>query len=103
MSYPVHLQTSVLNGRTLSGVDLLEAVIDEVKRAEAKHPHWPTDIIHQAAIIAEESGEMVRAALQLSYEKGSQEDLRTELIQTAAMCFRMLKNLPEASGTGRQS
>jgi len=42
----------------------------------------------------EEAGEVTRAVLHLAYEGGSIEDVRKELIQTAAMCMRMLENLP---------
>ena len=62
-------------------------------KAESKHPFWPTDILHQIAIVNEESGEATRAALQYQYEKGELKEVQTELIQTAAMCIRMLKNL----------
>ena len=68
-------------------------ILEELRRAERKHPEWPSDIVHQAAIVAEESGEAVRAALQLHYEGGTKSELKTELVQTAAMCLRMLINL----------
>ena len=73
----------------------IRAIIAEHYRAECIHPDWPADIIHAVAIVAEESGEAVRAALNVVYEGGSREELRTELIQTAAMCVRMLVNMME--------
>jgi len=79
-----------------SNGEICEEIISEVFRAEAKHPHWPDDFIHQAAIVAEESGELVRAALNDYYENSSPESLeeiRKEAIQTAATCIRLLKNL----------
>ena len=75
--------------------DLIEAILCELALAEDEHPSWPKDIIHQVAIMAEESGEAVRAALQFAYETGTIEDYRMELIQCAAMCLRCLKHLPE--------
>ncbi len=75
--------------------DLIEAILCELAIAEDSHPSWPKDIIHQVAIMAEESGEAVRAALQFVYEQGTMEHLKMELIQTASSCLRVLKNLPE--------
>lgn len=76
-----------------SNGEIFEEVESEIFRAEKKHPHWPEDFIHQSAIVAEESGELVRASLQYQYEGGSKEQIREEAIQTAATCIRLLKNL----------
>ena len=65
----------------------------ELKRAEKKHPTWPTNIFEQVAIVNEEAGEITKAVLHYKKEGGSFEDVKSELIQTAAMCMRMLKNL----------
>ena len=73
---------------------IIEEVMDELGRAELKYPVWPEDVIHQVAIMAEESGEAVRAALNHVYHGESVETLRDELVQTAAMALRALKNLP---------
>lgn len=71
---------------------IVEQILNELEKAEKKHPQWPTDVIHAAAIIAEESGELVRAALQWNYEDGNQDELKKEAIQTAAMCIRFLQH-----------
>ena len=70
-------------------------VIDELNRALAKHPTWPTDPIHAAAIIAEECGELQKAVLEAVYEpyKNSRRNIRKEAVQTAAMCLRFLASL----------
>lgn len=65
-------------------------VIDELARARAKHPDFPQDIVHQAAIVAEESGELVRASINAHYEKGRVEDVQLEAVQTAATAVRLL-------------
>ena len=70
-------------------------IVAELRRAEAKYPAWPTDLIHQVAIMQEESGEAIRAALNHVYHGEPLEDVRGELVQTAAMCLRCLKNMGE--------
>lgn len=62
----------------------------ELKRAEKKHPDFPTDMFRQVAIMNEEAGEVTKAVLHYHYEGGSLKDVKEELIQTAAMCMRML-------------
>lgn len=71
----------------------LEAIVNEYERAVSKHPDWPKDAIHAAAIVAEESGELVRAALQYNYEQGEMQSIQNEAIQTGAMAVRMLRNI----------
>ena len=68
-------------------------IMQELELAVAKHPRWPTDPIHAVAIMAEESGEAVRASLNLVYESGNMAELRREVIQTGAMAIRVLMNL----------
>lgn len=65
----------------------------EYIRAENKHPDFPNDIFIQLAIMQEEAGEVTKAVLHYSYEGGSLQDIKDELIQTAAMCVRMLESL----------
>ncbi|WP_299122361.1 hypothetical protein [uncultured Tenacibaculum sp.] len=71
----------------------IRKIKEELNKAEIMHPNWPKDILHQIAIVNEESGEATRAALQFEYEGGKIEEVEKELIQTAAMCIRMLKNI----------
>jgi len=39
------------------------AVLEELERARAKHPAFPADVVHQAGIVSEESGELMKAAI----------------------------------------
>jgi hypothetical protein len=71
------------------------ALLSELCRAMELHPVWPNDLIHQVAIVAEESGEAVQAALNHVYHGDSLEKVRNELIQAGAMCIRAIVNLPE--------
>lgn len=73
--------------------DGLINILNELEAAERKHPQWPKDTIHAAAIVAEESGELIRASLMSKYENGSTRKLETEAIQTGAMALRFLSNL----------
>ena len=70
-------------------------ILVELSKAERKHPDWPPDLLHQISVMSEEAGEVVRAANQFYWEGGDLAAVRKELIQTAAMCFRCLINLPE--------
>lgn len=66
-------------------------ITDELMKAIGKHPNWPeNNVIHCAAIVSEESGELIRAALQLHYENGSVDEVEKEAIQTGAMALRFL-------------
>lgn len=66
----------------------------ELKRAERLHPQYPSNLYQQLAIMQEEAGEVTKAVLDYHYERGTLSQIREEVIQTAAMCMRMLENLP---------
>jgi hypothetical protein len=68
-------------------------LLKEMKRAETIHPIWPTDRIHQAANVAEEAGELTKAANEYVHEGGSKEAMKEEAIHTGAMALRFLINL----------
>ena len=65
----------------------------ELSRAEELHPDYPTNIFMQLAIMQEEAGEVAKAVLDYMEGKHGIQELKDELIQTAAMCVRMLNNL----------
>ena len=75
----------------------LDLVKAELARAESLHSWEGNSIFKNALILSEEAGEVSRAVLRYSDEGASIEDVKEELIQCAAMRFRMLKNLPEKS------
>ena len=75
---------------------IMSMIQAELNRAERLHPEWPADIVHAAGIVAEESGELIRAALRHEYaEGGTIEDVRTEAVQTATTAIRLLMNLED--------
>lgn len=66
--------------------------LQELIRAEKKHPSWPGDAIHQAAIVAEEAGELIQASIDRTYFNGTDANIEKEAVQTAAMVMRLLLN-----------
>jgi hypothetical protein len=78
-------------------VNITTAVLAEFDRANAKHP--PMNSHHEAyAVISEEFN--VEYWAEVCKGGGTPRDpdaLRTELIHTAAMCFRALHDLCEAT------
>jgi len=77
---------------------MIQEILDEVARATKKFPTWPNDIIHAAGVVTEESGELIKAALESVYEnpKSTAVDVRNEAIQTAAMAVRFIKSWDDA-------
>ena len=75
----------------------LQPLLYELRKAEAKHPGWPDDVVHGAAVMVEEAGESMQAALDHFYRPSlfTLDALRKELAQTGAMCIRMLAHLPK--------
>ena len=76
-------------------IDIYSLIKAELQRAENIHPDYPSDLFHQVAILNEESGEVTKAVLDYFYDAQPFENIKTELIQTAAMCIRMLQNMKE--------
>jgi NTP pyrophosphatase (non-canonical NTP hydrolase) len=76
---------------------VIELVFEELRKAEAKHPSWPNDPIHGAAIVAEEAGELIQASIDYYYKHHtrlpSDYAMMKEAAQTAAMGIRFLLNL----------
>ena len=68
-------------------------ILAEYEKALIKHPGWPDDIVHAVAVMVEEAGESMQAALDCYYSGGDKNHLKTELAQTGAMCIRALVNL----------
>lgn len=71
-------------------------VLMELDRARALHPFWPDDPIHATAIMMEEAGEVLQAVnnFMWGHKNGTAEDVRKEVIETIAMCLRLLVETP---------
>jgi len=70
----------------------------ELENAERKFPNFPTDPVHAAAIVGEETGELTQAALQFTYEHGNYAALYKEAVQVGAMVLRFLLNIDNFIG-----
>ena len=73
----------------------IKLILDELDRAEKKFPSWPVDPVHAVAIVAEESGELVKAALDYSYSDGGLKGMEREAVQVGAMAVRFLFHLDD--------
>lgn len=76
---------------------ILLLIEKELDRAIEKFPEWPTDPIHAASVVAEESGELTKETNEFRYEPGKNSitDVRNEAVQTAAMAIRFLASMQE--------
>lgn len=72
-------------------------IVDEAIRASGIHPQWPTDALHAVSILTEESGELMKAAIEYHYNNGDIEAVREEAVQTGAMALRVLMNIDKYS------
>jgi len=75
--------------------DIIAEITAEIERATTKFPTWPTRIIDAGNVVSEEAGELAKACLQVTYEKHKEtiSGVRSEAIQTAAMCIRFLLSI----------
>jgi hypothetical protein len=73
--------------------EAIEILCIALEEANKRHPEWYYDIIHCAAVMNEEAGEAIRAALNYTYEDGSLDDFIYEVAQTGAVAIKMLMNL----------
>lgn len=71
-------------------------VAEELNRAIMAYPNWPDDLVRCAAFVAEEAGELIKAANEYDDGTGSINEMREEAVQTAAMAIRFLLNLEES-------
>lgn len=81
--------------------EIWQAIDQELRRSKKKHPNWPDHVAAQAGIVCEESGELMKAALEYKYERSlnvstasiQKEMLVKEAVHTAVTAIRFLENL----------
>lgn len=95
MAAAVHAEKASQTKPTAEPATTIIKVLDEVRRATAKFPTWPTDPLHAMGVLHEEVGELSKEVLQLVYEphKTSPAKVREEAIQAAAMALRFAMSL----------
>lgn len=74
-----------------------DSIIDDIHqeycRACKKHPKWPKNVVEALAIIAEESGEAIKAGNEYHHDEGGTfEEIEKEVIQMISTGFRFLIN-----------
>ena len=71
---------------------VLDEIVAEYERARRLYPVWPADVIQAVALMMEEAGEATQAANNYywGHKEGTLLMLRKEVIETAAMCLRIL-------------
>ena len=66
----------------------------ELEKAAVSHPNYPADPVRRAAIVGEEAGEVLAAALDLTRAPGAafppNANLRMELVHVASTAIRAL-------------
>jgi selenophosphate synthetase-related protein len=76
-------------------------ICEEYIRAVDAWPNFPVEVVHAAAIVAEEAGELLQAANNVRWVDDSvdnRENLLEEATQTGAMAVRFLVNIGELKG-----
>ena len=76
----------------MNKADAMNLIYKEYEAAVEKHPDWPIDPIHAAAILAEEAGELVQACLDYVYRDSDGKAAIEEATQCGAMALRFLIN-----------
>jgi len=75
--------------------DIEARFLAELLAAEDKHPGWPHDVIHSAAIAMEEAGELIKEAIDFHFGRGDRDRLLKEAAQTGAMIIRFLIHIED--------
>lgn len=78
---------------TLEEIRIL--VDTKLQAAKEKHPNFTRDVIHATCNVAEEAGELSRAANMLTYEPGlgnDWEQVKEEALDTIVVAIRLLEN-----------
>ncbi len=80
----------------LGDAEVFDMVAAELKKARARYPFWPADIVAAAAIASEEGGEVIKSVNNYYWSQGEEMpgDIRAEAVQAIAMWVRFLTETP---------
>ncbi len=73
--------------------EVFKIVRMHLEAARFKHPKWPKDRVHGAAIVAEEVGELIRAILNHVYDGSSLRACKIEAYHVIVTAIRFLTEL----------
>jgi len=84
---------------TMTESEIILSALTELERARRLYPEWPADLVHAAAVVSEEVGEVTKGCNDLYWhQRGTVDDIRTEAIQAIAMLLRFLAETPRMKG-----
>lgn len=83
--------------KTMTRDEAIRTIERELDEALEQWPAWPADPVHAAAVIAEETGELVQACLDFTYALPNfhRESIQKEAAQVGAMAIRMLMHVEQ--------
>lgn len=84
-------------GKTMTKEEAIQTIERELDDTLKQWPAWPADPVHAAAVIAEETGELVQACLDFTYALPSfyGDSIQKEAAQVGAMAIRMLMHVEQ--------
>ena len=96
MRPPLYTKKYTPGSTEVEELRVMQQAFAELASARSRYPDWPTDIVHASAVMVEEATEVLKAAnnARWNHHSGTCEELRKEVIQTIAMCLRLLTETP---------
>ena len=75
---------------------IVNEALNELQRARKRYPDWPIDVVHATVVMVEEATEALKSANEIkwNHKTTTMADLREEVIQTIAMCLRLIVETP---------
>ena len=69
---------------------VFELIGKSIDYAETKWPGWPRDPVHAAAVVVDEAGELLHAAMATTYRGGNRAEMLAEALHVAATATRFI-------------